>query len=315
MTGTGLAANYNSLTGVLTINGVGTVAEYQQVLRTVQYNNVALPRTAGNRTATIVFNDSIGNSNTATSTITVGSPMLAKGGAIAGGVSSTLTSAQLQPIVNAAVDLWTATGLTGEQISTLKSTQFVVTNLDGANALGLTTPGLVQVDDNGAGRGWFIDQTPGDNSEFRQFVSLTELNATEGAAADHYDLLTLVMHELGHVLGLDDFDADLRDGDVMTGEIGVGTRRMPIFGEADPVFRDALNAVFGDLATSTTSGEAVTKLATTTVAGLPLDQVLAQGFFINTQSQQAGSVTTDKSKSAALAQFFAQFDADGDGDV
>ncbi|MBL8826329.1 MAG: hypothetical protein JNM18_05040 [Planctomycetaceae bacterium] len=315
VTGTGLAANYNSLTGVLTINGVGTVAEYQQVLRTVQYNNVALPRTAGNRTASIVFNDSIGNSNTATSTITVGSPMLAKGGAISGGITSTLTSAQLQPIVNAAVDRWTATGLTGEQISTLKSTQFVVTNLDGANALGLTTPGLVQVDDNGAGRGWFIDQTPGDNSEFRQFVSLTELNATEGAAADHYDLLTLVMHELGHVLGLDDFDADLRDGDVMTGEMGVGTRRMPIFGEADPVFRDALNAVFGDLATSTTSADAVAKLSTTTVAGLPLDQVLAQGFFINTQSSSAGTAATDKSKSAALAQFFAQFDADGDGDA
>ncbi len=93
----------------------------------------------------------------------------------------------------------------------------------------------MQVDDNDAGRGWFIDQTPGDNAEFRQFVSLPELNATEGGPADHYDLLILVMHELGHVLGLEDFDADLRDGDVRTGEIGVGTRRcMPIFGAADP---------------------------------------------------------------------------------
>ncbi|MBL8830154.1 MAG: hypothetical protein JNM18_24465, partial [Planctomycetaceae bacterium] len=273
VSGTGLVAVYNSLSSALSVSGVGTISQYQQVLRSVKYNNVALTRTAGNRTATFVYSDGTGNSNFATTTIAVGSPLLAEGGAITGGVSSTLTRSQLQPMIAAAIDRWTATGLTGAQISTLKSTQFVIANLDGAGALGLTMPGVVQVDDNGAGRGWFIDSSPYSDAEFRRGISRTELNATTGVAANHYDLLTLVMHELGHVLGLNDFDENLRSDDVMSEAIGVGTRRLPMVGEADPIFRNALNAVFSDLATSTNGTVERKQLATTKVAGVPLDQL------------------------------------------
>jgi hypothetical protein len=41
------------------------------------------------------------------------------------------------------------------------------------------------------------------------------------------DLLTAVVHELGHVLGHDDHYADLLAGDVMNGQLRVGIRKLP----------------------------------------------------------------------------------------
>jgi predicted Zn-dependent protease len=48
---------------------------------------------------------------------------------------------------------------------------------------------------------------------------------------DHIDLLTVVEHELGHIVGLSDNDA-LPD-DIMDGVLGVGVRR--IVSHADAV--------------------------------------------------------------------------------
>jgi hypothetical protein len=53
------------------------------------------------------------------------------------------------------------------------------------------------------------------------------------------DLLTVVMHELGHVLGLDSrFDAD--PSDLMAAELMTGDRRSPLSGvEVSPAFAPA----------------------------------------------------------------------------
>jgi hypothetical protein len=59
-----ITASYS--TGVLTLSGTGTVAQYQQVLRTVTYNNTAAAPNSTARTITFVVDDGASNSNTST---------------------------------------------------------------------------------------------------------------------------------------------------------------------------------------------------------------------------------------------------------
>ena len=66
-----LSVNYNSGTGVLTISGAGTAAQYQQVLRTVTYNNTSNSPDTTARIITFTATDAISNGNTATTTLTV----------------------------------------------------------------------------------------------------------------------------------------------------------------------------------------------------------------------------------------------------
>ncbi|MDL1983033.1 MAG: DUF4347 domain-containing protein, partial [Deltaproteobacteria bacterium] len=68
---TGLSVNYDSGTGVLTISGAGTAAQYQQVLRTVTYNNTSDTPTTTARIITFTATDAVSNGNTATTTLTV----------------------------------------------------------------------------------------------------------------------------------------------------------------------------------------------------------------------------------------------------
>ncbi|MGH7894602.1 MAG: hypothetical protein ACREQL_08030, partial [Candidatus Binatia bacterium] len=70
--GTGVTASYNPGTGVLTLNGADTVANYQQVLRTVRYENLSDAPSLAPRVITFVASDDgVQASNTATSTVTI----------------------------------------------------------------------------------------------------------------------------------------------------------------------------------------------------------------------------------------------------
>jgi DNA-binding beta-propeller fold protein YncE len=54
----------------------------------------------------------------------------------------------------------------------------------------------------GGNRGWFIDPTPMDDSEFQSKTHLGSAEALTGSEAHgRYDLLTVLSHELGHLLG------------------------------------------------------------------------------------------------------------------
>ncbi|MBN3909904.1 MAG: cadherin-like domain-containing protein [Nostoc sp. NMS1] len=57
-----ITANYQN--GVLTLSGTGTVAQYQQVLRTITYNNPATSPNTTARTITFVVDDGAAHSNT-----------------------------------------------------------------------------------------------------------------------------------------------------------------------------------------------------------------------------------------------------------
>jgi arylsulfate sulfotransferase len=71
-TGTGITANYNAAGGVLTLTGTDTLAHYQQVLRTVRYNNVSTsPGIVPDRRITFTVSDGTLTSATAVTTLKV----------------------------------------------------------------------------------------------------------------------------------------------------------------------------------------------------------------------------------------------------
>ncbi|TAK75288.1 MAG: DUF4347 domain-containing protein, partial [Aquabacterium sp.] len=70
-TSTPIAASYDSGTGVLTLSGSATAAQYQQVLRTVTYNNTSDNPSTTARTINVVVTDSYGQTATATTTLSV----------------------------------------------------------------------------------------------------------------------------------------------------------------------------------------------------------------------------------------------------
>ncbi|MCK5319477.1 MAG: DUF4347 domain-containing protein, partial [Anaerolineales bacterium] len=82
-----ITGSWDGGTGVLTLTGADTVANYQAALRTVKYENTSDdPNTTG-RTISWVANDGADNSSTVTSTVTVAAandaPVVAAGGTLA----------------------------------------------------------------------------------------------------------------------------------------------------------------------------------------------------------------------------------------
>jgi Matrixin len=71
------------------------------------------------------------------------------------------------------------------------------------DALGLWRDGRIVLDVTAAGHGWFVDGTPGDDREFDAAGQ-----AKADAAVGRIDLLSVLVHELGHAAGL------AHDGDV-----------------------------------------------------------------------------------------------------
>lgn len=141
-----------------------------------------------------------------------------------------LTQAELDTLVAAAIARWEATGLTPEQVAALHSVTFVMEDLP-PGYLGEATSGVVIVDSNAAGNSWFIDSTPYDDSEFSGVGS--DLNAVAGGgAAGRVDALTVIMHELGHQLGLSDTYAAADAASIMFGWLQQGERRLPTEGQA-----------------------------------------------------------------------------------
>lgn len=123
-------------------------------------------------------------------------------------VEQSLTPTDYQPLVAEALRRWDAAGV---DTSALVGLNIQVANLSGST-LGLASGNTIWFDDNAAGWGWFIDATPDDDFEFTTPGNQGEMN--------RMDLLTVVMHELGHVLGHNHAD----DG-VMAETLAAGVRQ------------------------------------------------------------------------------------------
>jgi hypothetical protein len=202
--------------------GVASPATYQTLLRSIAYRNLAASPTLGTpRSITVITND--GSSTlTSTTTVTLVSPLQAASNPTTV-VTEKISLAELQPIVQVAIGRWSALGLTPAQASQLQGTTYVVANIGLARELGQAASGkVITIDDNAAGFGWFVDTTPRDDQEFTKVISKSQRVAP---GMTRMDLLTVVMHEMGHILGLPDIDDDRSTG-VMTDVIAAGTRRV-----------------------------------------------------------------------------------------
>jgi hypothetical protein len=102
----------------------------------------------------------------------------------------------------------------------------VVADLPGL-ILGQVRDGVVWLDRDAAGHGWFVDPTLADDAEFAARRG-GALLAQDGPAASAIDLLTVAAHETGHLLGLDDAKLrGARPGGVMAEALDLGVRRLP----------------------------------------------------------------------------------------
>src|SRR3546814_18360991 len=72
----------------------------------------------------------------------------------------------------------------------------------GRGAIATYSDGVITIDDDAAGVGWFIDLTPAESSEFA--ASAPHILSANGAPAaeGRIDLLTVLTQEIGHQFGL-----------------------------------------------------------------------------------------------------------------
>jgi hypothetical protein len=146
--------------------------------------------------------------------------LLAAEGAVDDVQATTVDNEQLDGIVDAAIARWEAAGASQESLARMRVAAVTVADL-GDSRLGAALDDQIRIDDNAAGHGWFVDTTPSADEEFAADAS-GALRAVSAAAVDQIDLETVVMHELGHVAGLD----DLLASDQLMGEsLGSGMRK------------------------------------------------------------------------------------------
>ncbi|HZY83797.1 MAG TPA: hypothetical protein VFE78_03135, partial [Gemmataceae bacterium] len=151
--------------------------------------------------------------------------LLAAGGEGPG--AAPLGADQLRSAVAGALARLSAAGTDPGLVRSLASAGFAVGDLPpGVLGLADVAARRVRLSADAAGRGWFVDPTPGQDEEFAAGSPLVALPGSPAAGKE--DLLTAVLHEMGHLAGRPDGG----DG-LMAGALAAGTRDL---GALDLVF-------------------------------------------------------------------------------
>jgi hypothetical protein len=138
------------------------------------------------------------------------------------GTASDQFSAAERRVIDRAIEIWEGLILdVGRPDNTIRITfqGGAFSGLDMGATLGLATvrfdargpfEATIQLDADGGGRGWYVDPTPADDLEFAGAATPT---FHVGGPPDRFDLLSTVVHEIGHALGFGiDFDDRLARG-------------------------------------------------------------------------------------------------------
>jgi hypothetical protein len=138
------------------------------------------------------------------------SPLAAAGRVAGTSRLGSLTATAAEPLLAEALHHWQAVGI---DISALGVIDVRIANLGGAT-LGQASGHTIWLDDNAASWGWFVDKTPWDDAEF--------IRKGNQGEQGRMDLLTVLTHEVGHLLG-----KEHEAGGVMQETLAPGTRLAP----------------------------------------------------------------------------------------
>ncbi len=146
-------------------------------------------------------------------------------------------------MAEAAAERWRMTGLTEEQSLALANVVYQVVDLPG-NYLGSAENSIITIDLDAAGRTWFLDETPLDDEEYiSASLGSTQMIADiDSAANDRVDLLSVLLHEQGHILGLSDVYGSSSQG-IMYAFFETGERRLISDGQAEGAIAGSLEGV------------------------------------------------------------------------
>jgi hypothetical protein len=187
------------------------------------YCSVA-PLSAGKHSFEISAADSKGKTTVRKGEFIIVAGLVLDGQAVLNGAAPLLSTQDVNLI--GAEALRRLSDVYGQRAAILQSVSIEVADL-GGDLLGLAADGKIYIDDDAAGRGWFIDPTPWDDAEFERLASGVLSARVGGGAEGRADLLTAVMHEMEHLLGRVHVDDML---DLMADSLTLGQRRLPVGG-------------------------------------------------------------------------------------
>ena len=128
-----------------------------------------------------------------------------------GGLVDPVEQFEIDLSVQIALAAWEDAGATPEELALLESTPIIVRDFGRNGALGLATPlGQVVIDDDGSGFGWspILDRP----------------------RSDRYDLVTVIAHEFGHILGRPDLVPTADTNELMAPYLQRGARHDTVNG-------------------------------------------------------------------------------------
>jgi len=142
-----------------------------------------------------------------------------------------LTQSEVSAMAQAALTRWSEFGLSAKDFARLQSFSYDIADLPDGQ-LATLKDNTITLDTTAAGYGWYFDSKPTDDNEFDVPVPNQELQATEYSDAHaRFDLLTVLMHELGSTLKQSGGKTKLQGPQrwLMENTLEPGTRRAPVF--------------------------------------------------------------------------------------